>query len=103
MSAVSNRVMPASMAASTTARVCCRSSRPPKLLQPSPATDTSSPLLPTGLKRMTLPLLETTTLTLRMDGNDCRRARRGGVLANGAGDTIQKLLKWTARHVPFPS
>jgi hypothetical protein len=25
---------------------------------------------------MTLPLLETTTLTLRMDGNYCRRARR---------------------------
>jgi hypothetical protein len=30
---------------------------------------------------MTLPPLETTTLTLRMDGNDCRRARRApGVL-----------------------
>jgi hypothetical protein len=53
---------------------------------------------------MTLPLLEMTTLTLRMDGNDRRRARRApGVLANGADDTIPKLLKWAARHVPFPS
>jgi hypothetical protein len=50
---------------------------------------------------MTLPLLET---TLKMDGNYCRRAGRApGVLANSAGDTIQKLLKWAARHVPFPS
>jgi type III secretion system FlhB-like substrate exporter len=52
---------------------------------------------------MTLPLLET-TLTLSMDGNYRRQDRRApGVLANGAGDTIQKLLKWAARHAPFPS
>src|SRR5580765_3908299 len=41
MSAVSNRLLPASRAASTTARVAVSSMRPPKLLQPIPTTDTS--------------------------------------------------------------
>src|ERR687886_1946661 len=46
MSAVSKRVTSASSAASTTARVPSRSTRPPKLLQPSPTTETSGPSAP---------------------------------------------------------
>src|SRR6266540_6020388 len=46
MSAVSNSVTPASSAASTTARVPSTSTRIPKLLQPSPTTETSAPSLP---------------------------------------------------------
>src|SRR6266542_3225485 len=46
MSAVSNNVTPASRAASTTARVPSRSTRMPKLLQPSPTTETSGPSVP---------------------------------------------------------
>src|SRR4051812_44783142 len=46
MSAVSKNVTPASRAASTTARVPSTSRRPPKLLQPSPTTETSGPALP---------------------------------------------------------
>src|ERR671928_2072981 len=46
MSAVSKSVMPASSAASTTARVPSRSTRIPKLLQPRPTTETSGPSLP---------------------------------------------------------
>src|SRR5215210_7511695 len=46
MSAVSNSVTPASSAASTTARVPSRSTRPPKLLQPRPTTETSGPSAP---------------------------------------------------------
>src|SRR3954453_3891509 len=42
MSAVSKKVMPASSAASSTAPVPSRSSRRPKLLQPSPTAETSS-------------------------------------------------------------
>ena len=41
MSAVSKNVIPASSAASTTAAVAARSSRHPKLLQPSPTRETS--------------------------------------------------------------
>src|SRR5256714_5380778 len=44
MSAVSRKVMPASSAASTTARVPSRSSLPPKLLQPRPTRVTWRPL-----------------------------------------------------------
>jgi len=46
---VSSIVMPASIAASTTALVPARSTRRPKLLQPSPATDTISPESPNDL------------------------------------------------------
>src|SRR5580692_12542938 len=46
MSAVSNRVTPASRAAWTTTRVLSASSREPKLLQPSPTTETGRPDLP---------------------------------------------------------
>src|SRR6185312_3089634 len=46
MSAVSKSVTPASIAASTTSRVRSASSRPPKLLQPRPTTETSRPLAP---------------------------------------------------------
>src|SRR5437879_4078445 len=46
MSAVSNSVTPAASAASTTARVPSRSTRPPKLLQPRPTTETSGPSVP---------------------------------------------------------
>src|SRR5438105_9285965 len=46
MSAVSKSVTPASSAASTTARVPSRSTRMPKLLQPSPTTETSGPSVP---------------------------------------------------------
>jgi hypothetical protein len=60
VSEVSISVMPASMAASTTARVRGTSSRPPKLLPPRPATQTSSPLSPNDRYRMTLPSLEPT-------------------------------------------
>src|ERR671935_3206368 len=46
MSAVSISVTPASSAASTTARVPSRSTRMPKLLLPSPTTETSGPSAP---------------------------------------------------------
>src|SRR5215831_5278018 len=46
MSAVSKKLMPASSAASTTARVPSRSTRPPKLLQPRPTRDTRTPPSP---------------------------------------------------------
>src|SRR5439155_11422781 len=46
MSAVSKKLMPASSEASTTTRVPSRSTRPPKLLQPSPTTVTSGPSAP---------------------------------------------------------
>src|SRR5712664_2650011 len=46
MSAVSSRVMPRSSALWTTLREASRSMRPPKLLQPSPTTETSRPDLP---------------------------------------------------------
>src|SRR5919198_875079 len=52
MSAVSKSVTPASSAASTTARVPSRSRRPPKLLQPSPTTETSGPSSPNRRVRM---------------------------------------------------
>src|SRR5215470_10669727 len=57
MSAVSSSVMPASIAASTTALVPARSTRLPKLLQPSPAADTISPESPSDLYRTGLPHL----------------------------------------------
>src|SRR5438874_12348055 len=46
MSAVSKKVMPASMQALTTSAVRSASSRPPKLLQPRPTSDTLSPDFP---------------------------------------------------------
>src|SRR5207247_6469630 len=46
MSAVSKSVIPSSSAASTTARVPSRPTRPPKLLQPRPTTVTSGPPSP---------------------------------------------------------
>src|SRR5215469_6676881 len=46
MSAVSNKVMPRSSALCTTARVPSTSSRAPKLLQPSPTTETRRPERP---------------------------------------------------------
>src|SRR5262249_39938093 len=52
--AVSKKVTPASSAASTTARVPSRSSRPPKLLQPSPTRETPSSWNSTTM-RTTLP------------------------------------------------
>src|SRR5215831_185311 len=52
MSAVSNSVMPASSAASMTARVASKSARAPKLLQPRPTTETSGPPSPSGRVRM---------------------------------------------------
>src|SRR5258705_3441455 len=54
MSPVSTRVTPTSGAASTTARVPPRSTRIPKLLQPSPTTETSGPSLPNRRRRMRL-------------------------------------------------
>src|ERR1700750_1967555 len=54
MSAVSKSVRPASSAASTTARVPSRSTRPPKLLQPRPTTETSGPSLPKRRVRIAL-------------------------------------------------
>src|SRR5689334_10745662 len=54
MSAVSNSVMPASSAASTTLRVPARSSRVPKLLQPSPTAETCSFVAPQVLCSMVL-------------------------------------------------
>src|SRR6476619_902740 len=53
MSAVSKSVIPASSAASTTARVPSRSTRMPKLLQPRPTTETSGPSLPKRRVRTT--------------------------------------------------
>src|SRR4051795_510740 len=52
MSAVSRKSTPASRAASTTARVPSRSTRRPKLLQPSPTTETSIPLAPSVRRSM---------------------------------------------------
>src|SRR4051812_37643441 len=53
MSAVSRKLIPPSSAASTTARVPSRSTRRPKLLQPSPTTETlSSPSLRCGRSAM---------------------------------------------------
>src|SRR5437763_16241317 len=49
MSAVSISVTPASRAASSTARVCSRSQRRPKLFVPSPTTETSGPPSPSIL------------------------------------------------------
>src|SRR6266568_1636374 len=54
MSAVSNSVAPASSAASTTARVPSRSTRTPKLLPPSPTTETSGPSAPN--RRVRIPV-----------------------------------------------
>src|SRR5579884_4017273 len=48
MSAVSRKVTPQASASSTTARVPSRSTRRPKLLQPSPTSETSSPLWPSA-------------------------------------------------------
>src|SRR3982751_6878455 len=53
MSAVSNKVTPASSAASTTACVPPASTRMPKLLQPRPTTETSGPSDPNRRVRMT--------------------------------------------------
>src|ERR671930_2522499 len=52
MSAVSNNVIPSASAASTTARVRSRSSRRPKLLQPSPTRETRGPLFPRSCSRI---------------------------------------------------
>src|SRR4051794_38408960 len=52
MSAVSKSVTPTSSAASTTTRVPARSTRIPKLLQPSPTTETSGPSLPNRRRRI---------------------------------------------------
>src|SRR5215472_2549727 len=46
MSAVSNSVMPASSAACTSRRVAVRSSRVPRLLQPSPTAETCRSVAP---------------------------------------------------------
>src|SRR5258708_22747556 len=46
MSAVSKRVMPRSSALCTTLREASRSMRPPKLVQPSPTSETSRPDFP---------------------------------------------------------
>ena len=43
---MSKSVMPASRAACTTSRLCSRSSFMPRLLVPSPTTETTSPELP---------------------------------------------------------
>ena len=48
MSAVSNSVMPTSIAASTTAWVCSSSIRAPKALQPTPTVLTMRPERPSG-------------------------------------------------------
>src|SRR4051812_18518172 len=76
MSAVSNRVMPSSRAASTTARVAASSMRPPKLLQPTPTTDTCR-----------LPILRV-FITRRLYGL-CPEGVPGGLVVEvvlGAGD-----------------
>src|ERR687888_2045105 len=52
MSAVSKNVIPSASAASTTARVRSRSSRRPKLLQPSPTRETRRPLFPSSCSRI---------------------------------------------------
>src|SRR5919204_437408 len=52
MSAVSKNVIPSASAASTTARVRSRSSRRPKLLQPSPTRETRGPLFPRSCSRI---------------------------------------------------
>src|SRR3954449_3034735 len=60
MSAVSNRVMPASSAARTTEAVCAASSLRPKLLQPSPTIETIRPQSPSG--RWRIVMIENPTL-----------------------------------------
>src|ERR671936_1332014 len=52
MSAVSKSVIPESIAASTTARAPSSPTRPPKLLQPRPTTETSGPSFPSRRVRI---------------------------------------------------
>src|ERR687885_236794 len=70
MSAVSNSVTPASSAASTTARVPSRSTRPPKLLHPSPTTETSGPSVPNRRVRIAADVMASPVRYRRLGSSD---------------------------------
>src|SRR4029453_3278078 len=70
MSAVSISVTPASSAASTTARVPSRSTRMPKLLQPSPTTDTSGPSAPNRRVRIAADVMASRMRYRRLGSSD---------------------------------
>src|SRR3954454_11436052 len=86
MSAVSRRFTPASRAASITARVRSRSSLRPKLLQPSPATVTSSePIFRTGSS-----VIEPLVYQPPRDRDRGRYEQRLGRAVAGGGDLLAR-------------
>src|SRR5918911_5196860 len=70
MSAVSSSVTPASSAASTTARVPSRSRRIPKLLPPSPTTETSGPSAPKRRVRIAADVMASRMRYRRLGSSD---------------------------------
>src|SRR5919202_1767633 len=70
MSAVSSSVTPASSAASTTARVPSRSRRIPKLLPPSPTTETSGPSAPNRRARIAADVMASRMRYRRLGSSD---------------------------------
>src|SRR5919198_2751897 len=70
MSAVSISVTPASSAASTTARVPSRSRRIPKLLPPSPTTETSGPSTPKRRVRIAADVMASRMRYRRLGSSD---------------------------------
>ena len=79
-----SRVMPSSMAASTTARVRALSRRPPKLLHPKPTTETSRPESPQGS------IAHTRIIRKAISPAQARRATAGGPRAAAAGRSIAR-------------
>src|SRR5215469_477213 len=70
VSAVSNSVIPTSMALSITLRVASKSMNCPKLLQPSPITETSSPEFPRLRFSIPPPFLQLSIPVLRNPQHD---------------------------------
>src|SRR5437762_1101450 len=89
MSAVSKNVTPASSAASTTARVPSRSTRRPKLLQPSPTT------VACRLPR----LFVSTLIQPLLDQPPRDRDRRGDVQRTVAAHRDGELVAFKPAHV----
>src|SRR3954469_16986889 len=87
MSAVSSRFTPASRAASITARVPSRSSRRPKLLQPSPATVTSSEPI---FRRGSSVIIEPGVYQPPRDRDRGRYEQRLGRAVAGGGDLLAR-------------
>src|SRR2546430_15392105 len=109
MSAVSKSVIPASSAASTTARVPSRSTRRPKLLHPSPTTETSGPPSPSFRVRMApdptrvQPLTPCNNLLLGEGGaGGCRDACRQFGRERPRVDDHERLGRPRQRDVELP-